>query len=129
MNWRCFVSACVLAVMPAITFAGNPLGTWHTEPDLKKQTAHVQVTKCGSGYCGTMVRVYDKSGKQISHKNIGKRLFWDARPTGKGDYTGRAYVPVFNKDFPATMTVSGSRLVVKGCNGPICKSQRWTLVR
>ncbi|MGB7319368.1 MAG: DUF2147 domain-containing protein [Planktotalea sp.] len=117
-----------LLLSPIAAQAGNPIGIWHTEPDAKKQTAHVQVTKCGSGYCGKMVRAFDQSGRQISHKNVGKRLFWDAVPTGKGDYSGRAYVPLLNKDFPATMTVTNSRMIVKGCGGPVCKSQRWNRV-
>ena len=129
MKWSGFIAALVLAVSPLGAQAGNPIGVWHTEPDAKKQTAHVQVTKCGSGYCGKMIRAYDQSGKQISHKNVGKRLFWDAKPTGKDEFSGRAYVPLFDKSFPAKMTVTKTRMTVKGCGGPVCKTQRWNRVR
>ncbi|WP_139816225.1 DUF2147 domain-containing protein [Planktotalea arctica] len=128
MQWSGFITALFLSLAPLVAQAENPIGTWHTEPDAKKQTAHVLVTKCGTGFCGKMVRAFDQSGKQIAHKNVGKRLFWDAKPIGKGDFAGRAYVPLLGKDFPATMTVTNSRMIVKGCGGPVCKSQRWTRV-
>lgn len=104
------------------------LGTWLTQPDKKAQVAHVAVAKCGAALCGTIVRAYDKAGKQITTPNVGKRIFWDVKPTGKGDYAGRAWVPAFNREYPASMSVSGNRMVVKGCFGPACMSQKWTRV-
>ena len=129
MKWCSLIAGLILALMPVAALASDPVGTWHTEPDSKKQTAHVLVTKCGTGYCGKMVRAFDLAGQQIAHKNVGKRLFWDAKAIGAGVYQGRAYVPIFGRDFPATMTVSATRMIVKGCSGAICRSQRWTRVK
>lgn len=123
------VYALAFAVLPLAAQAEKALGIWLTEPDRKSQVAHVGVVQCGAALCGTILRAYDKSGRQIVTPNVGKRIFWDVVPTGAGDYKGRAYVPVLRREYPASMTVQGDRMIVKGCAGPACMSQRWSRLK
>jgi uncharacterized protein (DUF2147 family) len=90
--------------------------------------AHVNVKKCEQALCGTIIKVFSPSGDPIDHKNVGRMIFWDTSHIGGGAYTGRALVPAFNKEYDAQMTLSGNRLTVKGCYGPVCHSQKWTRV-
>lgn len=128
MNRLGFGFSLLLALTPVAASAEAALGLWLTEPDRKAQTAHVQVSRCGAALCGTILRAYDKSGRQITTKNVGKRIFWDVRPTTAGDYAGRAYVPMLGREYPAKMQIKGNRMYVKGCVGPACMSQTWTRV-
>lgn len=121
--------ALAVTLLPfGATFADQALGTWLTEPDRKAQTAHVGVTRCGPALCGTILRAYDKAGRQITTPNVGKRIFWDTVPTSAGQYQGRAFVPMLGREYPAQMQIKGNRMVVKGCLGPACMSQNWTRV-
>jgi len=122
---------CAVAAFPALPAAASEaLGTWLSPPDGKGQTGHVEVKACGAALCGTLVRAYDPNGVQITTANVGKRLIWDMKSAGGGAYEGgRAFVPVLGAAFGATMQVKGSTLVVRGCAGPVCKSQTWQRVR
>ena len=117
-----------LAAWSGQAIADPAIGTWMTEADQKGQVAHVNVTKCRQALCGTIVKVFSPSGDQISHKNVGRMIFWNATPRGGGAYGGRALVPAFNKEYDAEMVLSGNRLMVKGCYGPVCHSQKWTRI-
>ncbi|MCR8826334.1 DUF2147 domain-containing protein [Pseudosulfitobacter koreensis] len=105
----------------------SPVGTWKTEADKKGQTALVEAKPCGAGLCGTMVEVFDASGNQINHPNVGKRLFWDMVPSGDA-YEGRAYVPALNLEVNGTLKINGDTMKVGGCAGPVCQSQTWRRV-
>jgi len=115
--------------LPAM--AADPvIGVWAAPPDGKGQIGHIEVAACGTALCGTIIRAYSPEGKQITTPNVGKRLFWDMRPDGKGAYGGgRVYVPAHRREYDAKMEIKGSRLSVKGCIGPICQGQTWTRVK
>ena len=38
---------------------------------------------------------------------------------------GRVFVPIFGRDYPAEVTLSGTRMTVKGCAALVCKAQKW----
>ncbi|MBM1815396.1 DUF2147 domain-containing protein [Sulfitobacter pseudonitzschiae] len=113
-----------LALWAGAVQAGSPVGTWLTEPDKKGQTAHVVAKPCGQALCGTITRAFDAQGNPIAHPNVGKRLFWDMVPQGDV-YAGRAFVPAHNREYDGTLKVSGAKMTVKGCLGPVCQSQTW----
>ncbi|PWE35388.1 DUF2147 domain-containing protein [Pelagicola sp. LXJ1103] len=119
----------VAVALPAM--ANDPaIGIWAAPPDGKGQVGHIKVAPCGTALCGTIIRAYSPEGKQITTSNVGKRLFWDMRPNGKGDYDGgRVYVPAHAKEYDAKMQIKGGRLSVKGCVGPICQGQTWSRVQ
>lgn len=120
--------ALVLACSAPVAHASGPEGLWRTEPDRKGQVAHVQSKRCGAGYCGTIVKVFNASGTHVAAPTVGKRVFWDM--TGSGSvYEGRAFVPAHNRTYDGTMQVQGNHMRVSGCLGPICQSQTWQRVR
>lgn len=125
-----FATAVALSWASASVAAEPVVGLWTSPPDGKGQTGIVKVSQCGTGYCGTLIKAFDPNGKEIVTKNVGKRLIWDMKPAGGGSYTnGRAFVPIFGKDFPATMQLQGNVLKVKGCAVGVCKSQVWKRAR
>ena len=120
------VLATTLVAAP-LPLAASPAGLWQTEPDRKGQIAHVRSARCGAGYCGTIVKVFDTSGQPVAAPTVGQRVFWDM--TGSGaEYEGRAYVPAHNRKYDARMQVRGNSMKVFGCLGPICQSQTWRRV-
>ncbi|MFK7938286.1 MAG: DUF2147 domain-containing protein [Roseovarius sp.] len=124
-------SAAALAVVISVGAASaDPAkGTWLTGADAKGQVAHVDVYACGASLCGKIVRAFTSAGKRVNTPTVGTRVFWDMVSSGAGTYSGRAYVPAHNRDYAATMRLSGNSLRVKGCLGPVCQSQTWTRVR
>lgn len=120
--------ATVLTFGASGLFAASPEGVWQTEPDRKGQIAHVKSTRCGTGYCGTIVKVFSASGTPVNAPTVGKRVFWDMTGTG-ATYTGQAFVPAHNRTYPGKMQVQGNRMKVSGCLGPVCQSQVWNRVR
>lgn len=118
-----------LAFRTAPALADPALGVWLTEADKKGQVAHVNVHKCASALCGKIVKVFSPSGQEISHKNVGRMIFWDVNSKGGGAYAGRALVPAYNTEYNAEMKLAGNRMTVSGCKGPICQSQTWKRVK
>ncbi|WP_299687384.1 DUF2147 domain-containing protein [uncultured Tateyamaria sp.] len=120
--------AGALSLGTSAALAAGPEGIWRTEPDRKGQVAHVKSTRCGSGYCGTIVEVFGPSGAPVAAPTVGKRVFWDM--TGSGSvYEGQAFVPAHNRTYAGKMQVQGNRMKVSGCLGPVCQSQTWKRVR
>ncbi|KEJ89324.1 DUF2147 domain-containing protein [Sulfitobacter donghicola] len=120
------------AAVAAVSFAGaawaDPaVGTWKTQVD-DGAYAHVKMSKCGAALCGTIARTFNDSGEYKS-ANLGKKLVWDMAPAGGGSYkNGKIWQPSTGKTFKSKMTLSGSKLKVSGCVGPICKKQTWSRV-
>ncbi|MFY0680567.1 MAG: DUF2147 domain-containing protein [Thalassovita sp.] len=110
-------------------FADPMVGVWATAPDHKGQIAHVKAQRCGESLCGRITHAYDKSGKEVTTPNVGKRLFWDMKPAPKGGYKGKGWLPSRDMVFNAKVKVSGNQMTVRGCIAMICKSQTWTRVK
>ena len=122
---RLLVANFLFATSVGAAAAGPVAGTWLTQPDAKGQRAHVTARSCGPALCGTITKVFNSSGVAIDHPNVGQRVFWGVTQVAPGRYEGRAYVPAFQAEYPAEMTVAGGQMEVRGCLGPICKSQVW----
>ena len=88
--------AAVLASLGTAAFAADPVvGTWQTKPDDNGNFGHVQIKPCGPAFCGTLVRAFDGSGKQIG-KIDGDRLYdGSGRPIGRADGMRRMQMIVF----------------------------------
>ncbi|GAA6200562.1 hypothetical protein NBRC116599_17870 [Aquicoccus sp. SU-CL01552] len=128
-NFRTVLVACCCAgLVPALAGAETPLGTWLTPPDAKGIVAHIEARPCGAAACGVIARTYDRQGRPIKTPNLGVRVFWDMTPAGAGVWTGHAFVPAHNRTIKGTMQVRGDRMTVRGCLGPVCKSQVWARV-
>ena len=107
--------------------SASPVGVWLTQADRKGQVAHVVSEPCGAALCGTIARVFDQSGAQVAAPTVGQRVFWNMVPDGDA-FRGRAYVPAHGREYAAQMQVSGDRMTVSGCLGPVCQSQVWQRV-
>lgn len=121
--------AALAACFAGPVAAASAVGVWLTQPDAKGQTALVSAQACGGALCGTITQVMNPAGAPIPHPNVGRRVFWDMKKVTGDTYAGRAYVPAFRRDYDAEMKVSGQRMTVRGCLGPVCKNQVWTRVK
>lgn len=129
---RAWICAVALTVPGALS-AESILGTWASPPDPKGQTGHVVMQPCEAarGYCGTLVRAFSPDGARITTPNVGKTLLREMQPESARIYRGEAYVPSFSETFPATVTVEGDVLEVRGCAlaGVVCEAQTWVRVQ
>lgn len=126
---RVFLLAFGFVMSAGAAVAADPvLGTWLSPPDGKGQTGHVVMRTCGDALCGKLERAYAPDGTQIVTKNVGKYLLTEVKPVGGGLYEGFAFVPLLGKTVGADIKLSGSQLSVKGCAGPVCKTQIWQRV-
>ncbi len=106
--------------------AGDAKGMWLTGPDAKGQVGHVRMAPCGAALCGTVVRAFDKAGREVRTPNVGKRVIWDVKPTSGSAYEGRMHVSQLRADVNGKFEVSDRAMLVKGCLGKLCQAQKWT---
>ncbi|SDI54685.1 DUF2147 domain-containing protein [Lutimaribacter saemankumensis] len=125
---RFAVISAIWMAAPGALQAEAILGTWLTGPDNKSQVAHMRIKRCGPAICGTVLRAFDKSGQPVTTPNVGKQVIWDVTPDGQGVYRGKVLLPLYKTVVDGMFDVSGDRLTLKGCLGPVCKSQSWTRV-
>lgn len=119
----------VALALPTAAMAEPILGTWLTGPDNKDQVAHMQISRCGEAICGKVARAFDNTGQPVTTPNIGKRVIWNVTPeAGAGSYNGKVLLPLYGATVNGAFDVAGDRLTLRGCLGPICKSQNWTRV-
>ncbi len=127
-----FALAAALAVLGTAAFAADPVeGTWKTKPDDNGNFGHVQIKPCGNAFCGTLVKAFDSSGKQIESPNVGRKIVWDMVAYGDGFYDdGKVYSPDRDKTYNSEMKLNGNSLTVKGCVLGICRDGgTWTRVK
>lgn len=125
---RAVILATSLICGAAPVAAEPVLGMWQTEADRKGQVAHVDVHHCDQNLCGRIVKAFNAQGERVVTPNVDKLVFWGMEPTDPGEYEGRAWVPAHDREYKANMELSGDRLKVAGCVGPICQSQIWKRV-
>lgn len=129
MGFRPLVFAGFVAA--ASTFASGAqadpiLGTWQVEADHKGQIGQVVIRRCGDAFCGRVMKVHDPMGKSVVTRSMGRDLFWGLRSRGQGQYDGgRVWVPLYDRVYDAKARLSGDRLRVLGCLGPLCDGQTW----
>ena len=112
-------------------FAADPVfGTWKTAPDDNGNTGYIKVDACGSAICGTLVKSFDSSGKEMASDNIGKKIIWDMTSDGDGDYSGgKVWSPDRDKTYKSKMQLNGNSLSIQGCVMIICRDGgTWTRV-
>lgn len=123
------LAAIGLMAMAGVAMADPAEGIWKTEVD-DGAYAHVNMTKCGSDICGTIMRTFN-SGGEYNSPNKGKQLVRNMKPEGNGSYAGKVWRPSNDKIYIGKMQVSGNKLKLKGCvaGGLLCSSQNWTRVK
>ena len=122
----------VALVLAAGAAQANPLvGTWKTAPDDNGNFGHVQVKACGAAFCGTLVKAFDGSGKELQSDNVGKKIIRGMVSYPDGLYDdGKVWSPDRNKTYDSDMTLSGNTVKVRGCVMGICRNGgTWTKVK
>lgn len=118
--------AAALVMLVGAAAAEPVVGTWQTEPGDDGAYGHVRIYECGANLCGVLERAYDASGAQVASDTVGKRMIWDMVAEGGGAYSGgRIWAPDRDKVYRSKMALSGNRLTVSGCIGPVCRGQTW----
>lgn len=127
----------ILAAVLGLGFGGmaaaDPVdGTWKVTSEDTGNYLHVGVGECGSKVCGTIKAAFKKDGSvSADYEHLGKKMIWDMTSDGKGYYgSGKIWAPDTDKTYSSKMTLTGKKLVVKGCvaGGLICRSLTWTRV-
>ena len=126
----------VTTLLAGLAFAGaaaaaDPLeGVWKTKPDDNGNFGHIEIKPCGPAFCGTLVKAFDGSGKQIESPNVGKRIVWDMVAQGGGNYgDGKVWSPDRDKTYNSKMVLQGNGVTVRGCVLGICRDGgTWTRV-
>lgn len=132
MSKRTIAAAFILGagILAAGSASADPVeGVWQTEPD---DGAYAQITMapCGDRLCGVITAAFNEDGSPRESENVGKQIVWDMQPAGDGSYRdGKIWRPSNGKTYKSKMALSGDRLKVSGCIGPICLGQNWTRVK
>src|ERR1700738_994709 len=115
------LTAILLTARPGL--ADEILGTWLRDTGDEQ----VKFEPCGDAICGDIVWL--KPGSGLNAK-VGKRLFFDMRPSGANSWTGKAVSSDTGSIYSGKMSVEGSTLRTSGCivGGLICKSASWRRV-
>ena len=118
---RLALTAFLLTTGPCL--ADEIFGTWLRDNDAEQ----VKFEPCGDAVCGDIVWL--KPGSGLNAK-VGKRLFFDMRPSGANSWTGKAASSDTGSIYSGKMSVQGSTLITSGCfmGGLICKSASWRRV-
>jgi uncharacterized protein (DUF2147 family) len=124
------ILAAIMVMGAGAVWADPVEGTWKTKPDDNGNFGHVRVKPCGPAFCGTLVKAFDGSGKEIDSPNVGKKIVWDmvAYPDGVYD-DGKIWSPDRDKTYSSDMKLNGNKLSVRGCVLGICRDGgTWTRV-
>lgn len=119
---RIFFGAVAALILSAgMAFAGVE-GVWATQKDKNGNSGQVRIYKCGSSYCGKLI-------KTSTGTNVGLVLIKGMKTTdGKNFKGGQIYATDDAKWFKSKMKLqSNSRLKVSGCilGGAVCRGQTW----
>lgn len=115
------LAAAVLMLGAGMASAEPLLGMWRTAADDNGNSGLIKVAPCGSKLCGTLVKAYDSSGKEMASDNIGRKIISETVNTGDGNYRGKVYSPDRDKTYASRLKLSGSTLKVRGCILGICR--------
>jgi uncharacterized protein (DUF2147 family) len=125
------IMAAVLVIMGAGGAMAEPLlGTWRTAPDDNGNTGLIEVAPCGQQLCGTLVKSFDGSGKEMASPNTGKMIISETVNAGGGSYKGKVWSPDRDKTYNSRLELAGDTLKVSGCVLGICRDGgSWTRVK
>lgn len=130
-----------LALMPCPALAGpvsDLVGTWRTV----RHGAEIRISDCGDGTpCGHLVspdpeivggRTRDKKNRDTTLRDRpldGLPILWGYSSGSNGWRNGRLYNPETGQTFWSSLSmISENELEVRGCIGPLCRSQIWTRI-
>ncbi|MGB3624263.1 MAG: DUF2147 domain-containing protein [Henriciella sp.] len=133
------VLAIALAPGPAVAGDLSDLvGTWRTV----RHGADIRISNCGDGTpCGTLISVDlgivgDSTRDENNRDKVlrsrpldGLPILWGYSNGSDGWRNGRLYNPETGQTFRSSLSlISQNELKVRGCLGPLCRSQIWTRI-
>ena len=113
--------SAALALFAGAAMAEPLVGTWRTAKDDNGNSGLIKVNRCGAALCGTLVKSFDSAGNPMESPNIGRKIFWDTRPVGDGEYRGMVYSPDRDAEYKSKLVLTGDKLSVSGCHIGICR--------
>ncbi|WP_435258185.1 DUF2147 domain-containing protein [Thioclava sp. FR2] len=123
--------AAAMAFVAGAALADPVYGVWKTKPDDNGNYGHIDVKACGARICGTLIKSFDSSGKDLKSDNVGKKIIWDMENLGDGKYgNGKVWSPDRNKTYNSKMQLKGNGLAISGCVLGICRDGgTWSRVK
>lgn len=130
------IALCVTFATPALAGPTDVAGVWL----IKDGTGHVEIAPCGQSMCGAIVWGREGSGPSTDVKNpepslrsrqlIGLRILENFTRRENGWMNGRIYDPKTGNTYRSELAArADGTLGVKGCVGPICRTEIWRRVR
>lgn len=114
--------ALAISTFAAGAALADPLeGMWRTTKDDNGNSGLIQVAPCGNTLCGKLIKSFDKNGKEMASKNIGKNIISQTVAKGNGAYKGKVYSPDRDKTYNSKLMLTGNTLKVQGCVLFICR--------
>ncbi|ARC89321.1 DUF2147 domain-containing protein [Rhodovulum sp. MB263] len=128
---RIAIPLAALTLAATAALADPVEGVWQTPLDDSGHFGHIRIAPCGDAICGTLVRAYDREGRQVESGKIGRQILWDMKPQGGGRYgKGKVWAPDRDKTYNGKMALEGDVLSVSGCVIGICRDGgRWKRVK
>ena len=107
-------------------------GVWKSQAN-EEGYIYVQIGTCeeSESYCGTIIKAFDLKGKSGPYKFLGKKMLWDMKDNGDGQYLGgKIFAPDRERVFDGELRLDEKGLVNRGCSlgGLVCKEQQWSRV-
>ncbi|MEM9636879.1 MAG: DUF2147 domain-containing protein [Pseudomonadota bacterium] len=124
------MGTAVICLMMAGAAVADPIeGLWQTQED-DGAYALVNITPCGSNFCGKIDRTFNASGEYQS-PNLGKTLVIDMAAQGGGKYKGKVWRPSNDKIYIGKIALNGDSMRLSGCvaGGLLCSKQTWSRVK
>ena len=122
--------SAAIAVLAGAAMAEPLVGTWRTAKDENGKSGLVKVKPCGAALCGTLIKAFDPEGNPMESPNIGRKIIWDTKPVGDGEYRGMLYSPDRDAEYKSKLVLTGDKLSVSGCRIGICREGGvWTRSR
>lgn len=130
------LALCVTLSVPAAATPTDIFGVWAT----RDETGHVEIAPCGQSACGTIIWGKEGSGPSTDVKNpnaalrtrnlVGLRILENFTRRDAGWVNGRIYDPKTGNTYRSELALrADGKLGVKGCVGPICRTEIWRRVR
>jgi uncharacterized protein (DUF2147 family) len=130
--------ALALAAQPIAAHASpeKAYGRWLTQSGKAK----IEIAPCGASACGTVVWLADekdgapplldarnKDSSKRGEKLIGSRMAWGFKPAPSGWTGGQIYNAEDGGTYRGELLPQADgTMKVKGCFGPVCRTQTWT---
>ena len=125
-----------LLALPAMSEPNmSVLGIWETP----EKDARIEIIDCGDGTpCGDLIWIDPASADSETDINnptdalrdrplVGIRMVWGFTPRRAQWRAGKVYDPESGRTYRAELSLKDTnQLKLKGCIGPICRSQIWS---